>query len=113
MIRKLFAAVAMAFVLLPAAASLADGGGVYIFSSRNFAGQDSRDYGPFRSRYSGSANTEVQAELTRLGYYHGPIDGNVTPGTLTSVAISSFQRDHRLPVTGLVNGGLLATLNHN
>jgi peptidoglycan hydrolase-like protein with peptidoglycan-binding domain len=108
---KIFTALTVALALLPAAASFADGGGAYVYATRSFSDNDPHVYGPFREKYSASANTEVQAELTRLGYYHGPIDGNVNPGTQTSVAIASYQRDHRLPVTGVINGGLLASLS--
>jgi peptidoglycan hydrolase-like protein with peptidoglycan-binding domain len=109
---KLFAIAAAGLGLLPAAApAQSEGGGVFILSSRTFSGQNTPNYGGLRERYSGSANTEVQAELKLLGYYHGPIDGNVWPGTRTAAAIALYQRDHRLPATGLIDGGLLASLN--
>lgn len=43
---------------------------------------------------------EVQAQirLRQLGYYRGPIDGDIGP--YTRRAISRFQHDRRLPVTG-------------
>jgi len=60
---------------------------------------------------AGSVNAQVQLDLTQLGYYHGPIDGNVAPASPTAVAITAYQRDHKLPVTGLINGGLLSALS--
>jgi len=113
MTTKLRTALAVGLLLLPLATSFAfsEGGGVYVFTPRIFAGNDPRDDGPYRAQYSGSASKEVQAELTLLGYYHGPIDGNVKPGGRTSVAIASYQRDHRLPVTGAIDGGLIASLS--
>jgi len=51
-------------------------------------------------------NVEVQEALTRMGYYDGPFDGNVA-GSRTVVAIESFQRDKRLPITGAVDGNLV------
>jgi len=103
-----------AVVLAAPAASFADGGaygGAYVFSSRSFSDNDPGVFGPYRYKYRNSANTEVQAELTRLGYYHGPIDGNVKPGTPTSRAIANYQRVHHLPVTGAIDGDLIASLN--
>lgn len=109
---KLFTALAVSLVLLPAGASFAfsEGGGVYVFAPRYFASNDSRTVARYRSKYSGSPNKEMQAELNRLGYYHGPIDGNINPGSRTSVAIGLYQRDHGMRVTGVIDGALFAAL---
>lgn len=53
---------------------------------------------------------EVQAQirLRQLGYYRGPIDGDIGP--FTSRAISRFQRDQRLPITGWLDARTLRAL---
>lgn len=53
---------------------------------------------------------EVQAQirLRQLGYYRGPIDGAIGP--YTSRAISLFQNDQRLPVTGWLDVRTLRAL---
>jgi hypothetical protein len=53
-------------------------------------------------------DTEVQSVLSREGYYRGPIDGAIGPGS--RAAIARFQADHGLPVTGRVDSALLAAL---
>jgi len=50
----------------------------------------------------------VQRALGRAGYYRGPIDGEIGPGT--QLAISDYQRDHGLRATGTVDGPLLDSL---
>jgi hypothetical protein len=85
--------------------------GAYSLGVRHFGDSKFQGYGPYREAYSDSANTEVQVLLTRLGYYHGRIDGNVSPGSPTAVAITLYQRAHNLPVTGAIDGGLIASLN--
>jgi hypothetical protein len=47
------------------------------------------------------AIANVQAELQRLGYYSYAVDGKLGP--LTQSAISRYQRDHRLPITGTID----------
>jgi hypothetical protein len=106
---RLIAALLAALTLAPAGALLASGG-AYVFASRSYSDNDPSVYGPFRFKYRNSANTEVQAELYRLGYYRGPIDGNVNAGTPTSRAIINYQRAHRLPITGAIDGDLIAAL---
>jgi hypothetical protein len=49
---------------------------------------------------SGSVSVEVQQALSQQGYYNGPIDGVVGPGT--SAAISAYQQNNGLPVTGTI-----------
>jgi hypothetical protein len=51
----------------------------------------------------------VQVELQRRGYYGGPIDGDIGPGT--SVAIAKYQSANGLPATGQINEALLKSLN--
>jgi hypothetical protein len=64
------------------------------------------DYGP--AYYPGSLGTDVQVALRRRGYYHGPIDGDIGPGS--RAAISAYQYDHGLPVTGGIDGPLRHSL---
>jgi hypothetical protein len=110
--RKLLTALAIPLALLPAAAAFAgEGGGAYILASRFFPENDPQVFGPYRMEYRNSANTEVQAQLARLGFYHGPIDGNVAPGSPTALAIAKYQQARKLPVTGAINGGLIADLS--
>jgi hypothetical protein len=56
-----------------------------------------------------SVEVQVQQALANAGYYQGPIDGIVGPGT--SNAIAAFQRDNGLPVTGTITASLIDTLN--
>jgi hypothetical protein len=52
--------------------------------------------------------TTVQNQLTRLGYVTGAADG--LNGPLTRNAVSSFQRDHHLSVTGQIDQTTLRVL---
>lgn len=111
---RLFGPLVMALTLAPMAPSFAAGGafgGAYVFSSRSFNDDDWGVNGPVVYKRVVSANTLVQADLARLGYYHGPIDGNVEPGSRTARAIARYQRDHRLPVTGAIDGNVIASLS--
>jgi len=47
------------------------------------------------------AVANVQDELQRLGYYYGDINGVLNP--TTREALTRYQRDHGLPVTGTVD----------
>ncbi len=64
-------------------------------------------------RYSSSGSDDlfydVQRVLKHGGYYHGGIDG--VPGPGTQAAIRAYQSDHRLPVTGRVDGRLLIAMH--
>ncbi len=51
---------------------------------------------------------DVQLALRRAGYYRGPIDGDVGPGTRGS--IRAYQYDNDLPVTGRIDRYLLRSL---
>jgi hypothetical protein len=65
------------------------------------------NYGYYNGDYnSGSIGAQVQAALSRDGYYRGPVDGLVGPGT--RAALAAFQRDNGLRVTGNITPRLLA-----
>ncbi len=53
----------------------------------------------------------VQQELSRLGYYHGPIDGVIGPQTAR--AVRRFQSVDQLSVTGQIDGLTLKALGIN
>jgi hypothetical protein len=66
-------------------------------------------YGPGYNGYNGGpVSVEVQEALSQQGYYRGPIDGVVGPGT--SAAIASYQQNNGLAVTGTITPGLLNSL---
>ncbi len=71
-----------------------DDNGVYQGRDAGYRGSDSRDY-------NGSPVAVAQARLKRLGYYHGRVDGVMGPATQR--AITEYQRDHGLRVTGSMN----------
>jgi Putative peptidoglycan binding domain len=50
----------------------------------------------------------VQRALTDLGYYGGPLSGSLSPAT--RYAISAYQRDNGLAVTGIVDAPLVYSL---
>jgi N-acetylmuramoyl-L-alanine amidase len=62
------------------------------------------DYG-----YRNSADYEVQRALYELGYYNGPLDGDIGP--MSRLAIANFQADNGLEPTGYIDGDLLYYLN--
>jgi hypothetical protein len=68
-----------------------------------------REYlgGGYGSSYGGT-DAAVQSELARRGYYNGPIDGDIGPGS--SRAIARYQMDRGLPVTGSITSSLLRSL---
>ena len=51
---------------------------------------------------------EVQTELARRGYYNGPIDGVIGPGS--QMAIREFQTAAGLSATGQIDDNLVSTL---
>jgi hypothetical protein len=53
-------------------------------------------------------SVQVQSALSQQGYYRGPIDGIVGPGTRS--AIAAYQQDNNLAVTGTITDGLLNDL---
>jgi hypothetical protein len=86
--------------------------GVRYFSSRSMVpthywGNRYRS-GPQNVIVRGSLDARVQTELARRGYYRGPIDGDIGPGS--RAAIARFQADHGLAVTGSISGSLLSAL---
>jgi len=56
----------------------------------------------------GDVTVEVQRALAQQGYYYGPIDGILGPGTRR--AIQRYQIDHGLAVTATIDEQTLATL---
>ena len=60
------------------------------------------------SGHGQSLEAAVQTVLFRQGYYQGPIDGLLGPGT--SRAIRNYQRDHRLTPTGTINSALTESM---
>jgi hypothetical protein len=66
-------------------------------------------YGDSDVSSNAPTSVQVQQELSRLGYYHGPIDGIIGPGTRS--AIAGYQRDNGLHVTGTINSKLLDSLD--
>jgi hypothetical protein len=67
-------------------------------------------YTPYQSSGSSIA-INVQRRLTEQGYYRGPIDGDIGPGTRN--AIANYQSDYGLRVTGRINNALLASLRNS
>lgn len=55
-----------------------------------------------------SYEIDVQRALRRRGYYFGDVDGDIGPRS--RAAIRDYQADHRLPITGRVDGPLLRSL---
>ncbi|MDB6134909.1 MAG: hypothetical protein JWM59_3152 [Verrucomicrobiales bacterium] len=49
-----------------------------------------------------------QSALSRMGYYYGPIDGDIGPGSCA--AIRRYQMRNGLTVTGYMDSGLLLSL---
>lgn len=59
--------------------------------------------------YSDNLSADVQHALKRRGYYGGPVDGDVGPGTRN--ALRHYQSDHRLDVTGRIDRDTLRSLD--
>ncbi|HIJ40298.1 MAG TPA: peptidoglycan-binding protein, partial [Deltaproteobacteria bacterium] len=62
-----------------------------------------------KSARKGSNVAQVQSDLKRLGFYHGPIDGNFGPGTRTAIGL--FQKACGMQPTLLPDGQTLKKLN--
>jgi hypothetical protein len=75
------------------------------YGSPDDAADDSQAYD---YRYWSGVATRVQTELSRLGYYHGPIDGVIS--LRSQEAIKAFQQAEGQPATGLINPALLKAL---
>jgi N-acetylmuramoyl-L-alanine amidase len=58
------------------------------------------DYG-----YQNSLDYEVQRALYDLGYYRGPLDGDIGP--MSRLAIANYQADNGLEPTGIIDENLL------
>lgn len=61
-----------------------------------------------RAGYGYSDAARCQAALSRRGYYRGPIDGDIGPGSRE--AIRRYQYRNGLTVTGYVNRSLMVSL---
>ena len=98
-----------------------DYSGYYPYDSNYSSGNpyDYYNYSPYndddQSGYSNSgqsaanaAVSAVQAELAKLGYYNGTIDG--TAGDQTEAALARYQEDNNLSVTGTVDAATLQSL---
>jgi len=72
--------------------------------SYNYGSYRYNDYGYGH----GSIVITVQSRLARMGYYHGPIDGVMGPGT--SFAIRAYERDHGLRTDGSISGQLVRNM---
>lgn len=57
---------------------------------------------------AGSIEVDVQRELRRRGYYRGPLDGDIGPGS--RAAIRAYQADRGLGVSGRIDSTLLRSL---
>jgi hypothetical protein len=67
------------------------------------------DAGPSPAYYqSGSLESRVQERLSEQGYYNGPIDGDIGPGSRH--AIANYQADQGLRVDGRIDDPTLASL---
>jgi hypothetical protein len=87
--------------------------GYYPYDSYGYGGYPSGyRYGSYYyndSSYGhGSIVITVQSRLARMGYYRGPVDGIMGPGT--SFAIRAYERDHGLRVDGAISGQLVRNL---
>jgi hypothetical protein len=86
----------------------------YGYYPYDYYGSDSYSYGyyygqPGYSNYAnGSIVIQVQSRLARAGYYRGPIDGIMGPGT--RFAIRAYERDHGLRVDGVISGQLVRNM---
>lgn len=65
-------------------------------------------YGESYHGGSGRTAAAVQRALARRGFYYGPVDGDIGPGSRR--AIARYQSAHRLPVTGTIDRSLLRSL---
>jgi putative peptidoglycan binding protein len=66
------------------------------------------NYGDYSSRKSDEVASLVQSELSKRGYYRGPIDGVIGAGSRR--AIRSFQTDQGLPATGSIDTKVIKAL---
>jgi len=91
-----------------------DRGSVHFWNHHHYRWYDGGwiiiDAGPSVAYYrsGGSVASRVQERLAQQGYYNGPIDGDIGPGSRN--AIANYQADHGLPVTGHIDEPLLSSL---
>ena len=91
------------------------GNNINSHARRVFAPNPSHQYEQAGVRYddqqyliNNSKEAAVQRSLTRSGYYNGPIDGSIGP--MSRRAISNYQADRGMRVTGYPSGSLLYSL---
>jgi hypothetical protein len=87
--------------------------GYYPYDYYGYGGYPSRyNYGSYYYNDNGYGNGSVviavQSRLAHLGYYRGPIDGMMGPGT--SFAIRAYERDHGLRMDGAISGPLVRNM---
>jgi hypothetical protein len=81
----------------------------YDYAYYDYYGDNADDYYDGQpSVGQGNAIIAVQQELAQLGYYHGPVDGQIGPETET--AIRWFQSVDKLSVTGHIDAPTLKAL---
>jgi peptidoglycan hydrolase-like protein with peptidoglycan-binding domain len=80
----------------------------YDYSYENYDAASVYMSSPYDNRDSGSFVLQVQVALQKAGYEPGPIDGVFGPSTRE--AISRYQRDHGLDVTGNITDPVLQAL---
>jgi hypothetical protein len=77
----------------------------------NYSPYNNDDQSGYAESGQSAANTTVsavQAELAKLGYYNGTIDGTV--GDETEAALARYQQDRDLSVTGTTDAATLQSL---
>ena len=67
-----------------------------------------RAYYGYETSRGNSMDAAVQQALARAGYYRGPIDGSLGP--VSRQAISNYQADRGMRVTGTLNSSLINSL---
>jgi hypothetical protein len=95
------------------------GGGYYYWDNNYW--YPAYGYDPYYSSYAydepiygyddlppGQVIANVQSALQEQGYYRDAVDGLIGPNT--RAALSSFQRDHGLPITAAIDGPTLQAL---
>jgi hypothetical protein len=83
----------------------------YPYDSYDYNTQDPYSYYGGYAAAAESPNgvvSSIQSQLTKLGYYHGAVDG--VAGDETQAAIARYQEDNDLSVTGTVTGATLQSL---
>ena len=82
----------------------------YGYVDYGYSDQDAYDdSGPaYGDQYWQDLAMKVQSALSRLGYYHGPIDGVIGPDGIR--AIQAFQQAQGWPATGRIDPNVLRAL---